>query len=142
MLEMNNDSFVGGPVHYLLTQQFLILSEFLEHQVLPLVKPSGCCDSYMYHLHFAYTVYFLFFNLCGVTFGTAATTGLFYQLRMTSDGDCGETGGMNISRGNRSTRRKPTKAPFFPQQIHMPRSDFEPGSPRWEASDYFFLFGL
>jgi hypothetical protein len=39
--------------------------------------------------------YFLFFNLYGWTFGTAATTGLFYQPRMIGDGDCGEIGGMS-----------------------------------------------
>jgi hypothetical protein len=32
----------------------------------------------------------LFFNLCGGTLGTAATTGLFYQPRMIGDGDFGE----------------------------------------------------
>jgi hypothetical protein len=48
-----------------------------------------------------------FFNLCGGTLGTAATTGLLYQPRMIDDGDCGEIGGIKIGRGNRSTRRKP-----------------------------------
>jgi hypothetical protein len=42
--------------------------------------------------------------------GTAATTGLLYQPRMISEGDCGEIGGMKIGRGNRSTRRKPAPA--------------------------------
>jgi hypothetical protein len=42
-----------------------------------------------------------FFNLCGGTLGTAATTGLLYQPRMIGDdGDGGETGGMKIGRGN------------------------------------------
>jgi hypothetical protein len=55
-----------------------------------------------------YTLEFsFFFNLCGGTLGTAATTGLLYQPRMIGDGDCGEIGGMKIGRGNRSTRRKP-----------------------------------
>jgi hypothetical protein len=39
--------------------------------------------------------------------GTAATT----------DDDCGTVGGMKIGRRNRSTRRKPTPAPFCPPQI-------------------------
>jgi hypothetical protein len=32
---------------------------------------------------------------------------------MIGDGDCGEIGGMNIGRGNRSTRRKPAPAPLL-----------------------------
>jgi hypothetical protein len=58
-----------------------------------------------------------FFNLCGWTLGTAATTGLLYQPRMIGDGDCGEIGGMKIGRGDRSTRRKPAPAPLCPPQI-------------------------
>jgi hypothetical protein len=45
-----------------------------------------------------------FFNSCGGTLGTAATTGLLYQPRMIGEGDCGEISGMKIGRGNRSTR--------------------------------------
>jgi hypothetical protein len=64
------------------------------------------------------TVFFKpFFNLCGGTLVTAATTDLLYQPRMIGDGDCGETGGMKIVRGNRSTRRKPATAPLCPPQI-------------------------
>jgi hypothetical protein len=51
--------------------------------------------------------------------GTAATTGLLYQHRMIGDGDCGEIGGMKIGKG------KP----------NMTRPGFDPGPPRWEASD-------
>jgi hypothetical protein len=40
--------------------------------------------------------YVIFFNLCGGTLGTAATTGLLYQPWMIGDGDCGEIGGMKI----------------------------------------------
>jgi hypothetical protein len=58
-----------------------------------------------------------FFNLYGGTLGTAATTGLLYQPRMIGDGECGETGGMKIGRGNRSTRRKPSPVPLCPPQI-------------------------
>jgi hypothetical protein len=36
---------------------------------------------------------------------------------MIGDGDCEEIGGMKISRGNRSTLRKPTPAPLCPPQI-------------------------
>jgi hypothetical protein len=59
-------------------------------------------------------LFFCFFNLCAGTSGPAAITSLLYQLQMIGDGDCGETGGMKIGRGNRSTRRKP--AP--PQSPH------------------------
>jgi hypothetical protein len=49
--------------------------------------------------------------------GTAATTGLLYEPQIIDDGDCGAIGGMNISRGNRSTRRKPAPALLCPPQI-------------------------
>jgi hypothetical protein len=62
------------------------------------------------HVHF-------FFNLCGWTLGTAATTGLLYQPRMIGDGDCGEIGGMKNGRGHRNTRRKHAPAPLCPPQI-------------------------
>jgi hypothetical protein len=60
-----------------------------------------------------------FFNVCGGTLGTAATTSLLYQPRMIGDGDCGEIGGTKIGRGNRSTRRKPAPSATlsFPPQI-------------------------
>jgi hypothetical protein len=58
-----------------------------------------------------------FFNLCGGTLGTAATTGLLYQPQMIGDGDRGEIGEIKIGRGNRSTRRKPALAPLRPPQI-------------------------
>jgi hypothetical protein len=58
-----------------------------------------------------------FFNLCGETLGTAATTDLLYQPQMIGGGDCGEIGGMKIGRGNRSTRRKPAPAPVCPPHI-------------------------
>jgi hypothetical protein len=79
--------------------------------------------------------YFFFFNLCGGTLGTAATTGLLYQPRMTGEGDCGEICGIKISSGNRSTRRKPAPAPLCHQKSHLIIPGFEPGPPQWEASD-------
>jgi hypothetical protein len=42
--------------------------------------------------------------------------GQLYQFQMIGD-DCGAIGGMRISRGNRSTRRKPAPAPLCPPQI-------------------------
>jgi hypothetical protein len=61
--------------------------------------------------------YVFFFNLCGGTLDTAATTGLLCHPRMIGDGDRGEIGGMKICRGNRSTRRKPSPAPLCAPQI-------------------------
>jgi hypothetical protein len=49
--------------------------------------------------------------------GPAATTGLLYQPPMIDDGDFGAVGGKKISRGNRSTRRKPAPVPLCPPQI-------------------------
>jgi hypothetical protein len=51
------------------------------------------------------------------------------------DCDDGEFGGLEIGRGNRSTRRKPTPAPFCPPQIPLARPELEPWLPLWEASD-------
>jgi hypothetical protein len=79
-----------------------------------------------------------FFSYWGETdsLGTAATTGLLYQPRMIGDGDCAEIGRMKIGRGNRSTRRKPAPSPLLSiTKSHMTRRGFEPGPPRWEASD-------
>jgi hypothetical protein len=63
-----------------------------------------------------FQLYVCFFNLCGGTLGTAATTALLYQPRIIGDDDCGEICGMKIGRGNRSTRRKPARAPLCPPQ--------------------------
>jgi hypothetical protein len=49
--------------------------------------------------------------------GTAASISLLYQPRMIDNGDCGAVGGMNIGRGNRSTRRIPVPVPFCPPHI-------------------------
>jgi hypothetical protein len=43
-------------------------------------------------------------------------TGLLYQPRMI-DEECGAVVGMRISKGNRSTRRKPAPVPFCPPKI-------------------------
>jgi hypothetical protein len=74
----------------------------------------------------------LFSNMCGGTSGTAAITGLLYQSRMIGDVDCGEIGEMKIGRGNRNVHGE-----NLPQShlVHMSRPGFEPGPPRWEASD-------
>jgi hypothetical protein len=44
-----------------------------------------------------------------------------------------------FGRGKRSTRRKPTPTPLCPPQIPLARSGREPGLPRWEASDYYYI---
>jgi hypothetical protein len=49
--------------------------------------------------------------------GTAATSGLLYKPQMIDEDDCGAIGGMNIGKGNRSTRRKPAPAPLCPPKI-------------------------
>jgi hypothetical protein len=46
-----------------------------------------------------------------------------YQSRMIDDDECGAVGRMRISRGNRSTRRKPTPVSLRPPQI--------PHGPTW-----------
>jgi hypothetical protein len=48
---------------------------------------------------------------------TAAITSLLYQPRMIDDGGCGAIGGMNIGRGNRSTRGKLAPTPLCPLQF-------------------------
>jgi hypothetical protein len=48
---------------------------------------------------------------------TAATYGLLYKPQMIDKGNCEAIGGMQIGRGNRSTRRKPAPAPLCPPQI-------------------------
>jgi hypothetical protein len=41
---------------------------------------------------------------------------------------------------NRSSRRKPAPAPLLSiKKSHMTRPGFEPGPPRWEAGDYYFI---
>jgi hypothetical protein len=63
--------------------------------------------------------YFFIIILGGVRLsplGTAATTGLLYQLQTIVDGDRGAIVGMKIGRENQSTWRKPAPAPLCPPQ--------------------------
>jgi hypothetical protein len=48
---------------------------------------------------------------------------------MIGDGDCGEIGGMKIGRENLP------QSHFVYNKSDMTRNGFEPGPPRWEASD-------
>jgi hypothetical protein len=51
-----------------------------------------------------------------------------------SEDDCGEADGMQIGKGNRSSRRKPAPAPLLSiTKFHMTGPGFEPGTPRWEG---------
>jgi hypothetical protein len=58
-------------------------------------------------------------------FGTAATNRPIVPA--PGDYDNGETGGMMIGRGNRSTRRKPTPVPLCPPQTPHACPDANPG---------------
>jgi hypothetical protein len=49
--------------------------------------------------------------------GTAATSGLLYQLQMIDEDDCGANDGMKVGRGNRSTQRKTSPVSVCPPQI-------------------------
>jgi hypothetical protein len=42
---------------------------------------------------------------------------------------------MKIGKGNRSTRKTLPQRHFVNHKSHMTRPGFEPGPPRWEASD-------
>jgi hypothetical protein len=48
---------------------------------------------------------------------TAAITGQLYQPQIMDDGHCGAIGGMNMGRGNRSTRIRLASIPLPPPQI-------------------------
>jgi hypothetical protein len=73
-----------------------------------------------------------FYYWCGGTksLDTAATSGLWYELQMIDEDDCGAIGGMKIGRGNRSTRRKPAQRHFVHHKSHITR----PGLERWVAA--------
>jgi hypothetical protein len=81
----------------------------------PLSHPVKCR---MTVLQIVY-VFFIFFIILSAVrlspLGTAAKTGLLNQPRMIDE--YGAFGGMRIGRGNRSTRRKPARAPLCPPQI-------------------------
>jgi hypothetical protein len=56
----------------------------------------------------------------GVQMGPLGTTATEWSIVLAlGDYDDGEFGGMNIGRGNRSTRRKPAPAPLCPPQIPL-----------------------
>jgi hypothetical protein len=65
--------------------------------------------------------------------GTSATN--WPIVPVPDDYEDGESGGMMIGRGNRSTRRKPVPVPLCPPQIPHDLTGRELGPPRWEAND-------
>jgi hypothetical protein len=72
----------------------------------------------------------------GVQLGPLSTTATNRPIvPVLGDYDDGETGGMMIGKGNRSTRRKPAPVPLCPPQAPTCLSGREPGPPMWEASD-------
>jgi hypothetical protein len=100
--------------HFIVTSTHSALRKARIACMLPHI--SFNCVRYIYE-----SLYSLFFlvSLGGVRLsplGTSATVGLLYQPRMIDD-DYGTVGGMMISRGNCSTRRKPAPVPICPPQI-------------------------
>jgi hypothetical protein len=76
-----------------------------------------------------------FFNFCGGTLGTAATTGLLYPPRLIGESDCGEIDEMMIGKGTEVLGENLTQGHLVQHKSHMTRPGFEPGPPRNEVSD-------
>jgi hypothetical protein len=109
-------------LHCLLTGITLLFCFFLCEYYLPVnVSAVTLYFTSPCHVHLIRLalINVIFFNYQSGAFGTAATTGLLYQPRVIGDGDCGEIGGMNIIKGNRSARRKPAPTPLCPPQIPL-----------------------
>jgi hypothetical protein len=68
-----------------------------------------------------------------VPLGTTATNRPIVPAAV--DYDDGKIGGIEVGRGNRSTRRKPAPVALCPPQTTHVLPGREPGSPRWETSD-------
>jgi hypothetical protein len=55
---------------------------------------------------------------------------------MIGEDDCGEIGEKKIGMGKpKYSEKNLASAPLCPPQSYMARPEFEPGPPRWEASD-------
>jgi hypothetical protein len=65
---------------------------------------------------------------------TSATIWPIVPIVMRDD-EYGAQGGMRISRGTRSTRKKPAQFHFVHQKSHKIWPGIEPGPPLWEAGN-------
>jgi hypothetical protein len=54
---------------------------------------------------------------------------------MIGEGDCGEIGGMKIGRETEVLGENLPQLQFVNHKSHVTKPAFEPGPPRWEASD-------
>jgi hypothetical protein len=79
---------------------------------------SYCHHTFIFIILIIFIIIIIIVSGVGLSpLGTVATSGLLYKPQMIDEGDCGAIDGMKISRGNRSTQRKPAPAPLCPLQI-------------------------
>jgi hypothetical protein len=72
----------------------------------------------------------------GVQLGPLVTSATNWPIvHAPGDHEVGEVDGMMISRGNRSTWRKPAPVPLCPPQTPHDLTGHEHGPPRWESGD-------
>jgi hypothetical protein len=72
--------------------------------------------------------------------GTAATTGLLYQPQMIGDDVVEKLMEWRLAGEIKVLGKNLSQRHFVHHKSHMTRPDFEPGPPRWEASDYKFFY--
>jgi hypothetical protein len=81
------------------------------------------------------TCLIFFFNLCCGILGTAANTGLFYQPRIKVMVIVEKLVEWRLAGETEVLGENLLQRHFVHHKSHMPRPGFEPGPPRWEASD-------